>query len=408
MKTEKAKTLILAGLLTLGSSACMLTDPVKERDGAFIEFQSDSSGASETCGFRGFSYFVQPMLRSNCMNCHSGSGPGPGDFASSNRTSAYFSAKSRSSFANAANSLLVSKSSVSGHGGNCSTCGSEWGQTLSRAIAQWAEAELENPTVCSALPGSGASGFDDGDFNPSEGTEVTVVPEGLSRFSEPGGTHAILRLHCSECHLGGKLAAFAPFGDNDSLTAYKAAKPRVNFVEIASSQLLNRAKNANHCGICGDAALVSALTARIEDWRNDEISGAAASRVRLDEKLIGISSPGQSVSLRWDLGSESSVSDQRLNGAVFEVDVSVHSSGTVYLFTAPRIHTAGSAIRVKAIRFLRDGAEDPLIATFTTVDQVVPANRSPGPVLSGGTALAPISEAPGESVGFTFEILSAQ
>jgi mono/diheme cytochrome c family protein len=405
--TATRKALTLAGLLA-ALTGCLFED----REGAIAVLPGTFSGV-QTCGLKGFAYYVMPKLRANCASCHGGSGPGAGSFAAADVTVAYGAARSRASMRNPGGSLLVARSSESGHGNNCSTCGGPWGELLTTSIAEWAEAESNDPAVCAALPDLAGTveDFDQGTYNPGSGVEVVIVPDGLAEFSESGGVHDILRTNCFDCHVPARPAGFAPFAQTDPTEAYRAAKPRVNFTDVSLSKLVNRAANDAHCGICGDSGLVSSLLARLADWQAEESAGVALLRVELDSKALGLLAQGNSVTLTWNLGTESTPASSTLAGAQFQVTVERPTGASfqfVYRVKNPTLIASGSRpLEAREIKFVVNGTEQPLVATFTGVNVVVPAGQSSG-VLVATPALVSITNAATDELGFAFSILRGQ
>jgi hypothetical protein len=400
--------IVLTLACAFGLSGCLFSAALDERAGAPTVL--GSADAAPDCGLRGFQAFAQPFLRANCASCHAGFGPGNGAFAAESAGQAYPAARARVSFADTAASLLVQRPSISGHGPGCANCGPAIAPVLSAALAKWGQAEVGTYAVCSTLQaGDSGGGFSDGTYNPGGAAGVEIVPAGLVRFSESGGVHSALQASCAECHSPGGQAAFAPFGGADATIAYREAKLRVNFVDVAGSKLLQRAGTDSHCGACGDAGLVAELRAGIDDWKTAEAAGAAATRVTLAAKPVGVSAAGQTAVLSWALGADAAPADADLAGAVFEVTVTVPAApfDTVYLFSKPRIHTASRAIEVKEVRFVLNGVEDPLVATWTTVDQTVASGQSPGPVLNTASALVPMGAAGADAISFAFKALQA-
>jgi mono/diheme cytochrome c family protein len=405
---------LLSGLalvaLMIALPGCMLIEALNDRDGAVVVDGSAASLAAlrDSCALRGFFTIVHPQLKTNCGECHSGTGPGVGSFASPDLLTAYNASTGRTNFVTPAASLLIQRSANTNHGGQCASCGSEWADSLEASLTDWSRAAEDDPEICSTLPFLDDEDLEAAPFVPPTVVEVEVIPAGLAEFSRVGGLYEEFRTNCLDCHVPGDTAAFAPLAHEDATTAYRAAKLRANFANPELSRIINRASNINHgdgCAICGDSALITRLTDRISDWAALEDSGAASLRINLADVPVSVRNAGDSATLTWDLGAEVTPANSNLAGATFSIDIEIQTVNPfVYRLSNPRISTGSRAIRARSLMIRENGVENPLLTIFKNLDVTVPAGSINFP-LSSSIGLVPIADSSTDDIGFSFRQL---
>ncbi len=381
-KSPLLQHVLLVGLL--GLSGCIGNPALKDQGATRELIQSSGS----YCGGNAFRQVVHPQLRANCANCHGGAGPGVGSFAAYDVGVAYQQSRARVDLGSPAGSFLVSKSIVAGHGTNCTSCGSSWGQTLTALILEWGKAESGDAITCQNYqyaPEGGGSGsaspFELGPYTPPRPENTIVIPEGLAVYSAASGVHSILRNNCAQCHIAGGLASFAPFAVSDATASYREAKPRSNFASIDLSLLISRANTPNHggsCSVCGNAGFVSDLRTQMNLWAAQESVGVENNRVKLVSKSIA-PLPGGTTDkvIIWDLATETVPPQPSLAGASFSIRVRMASgSTTTYRFSDPRLVAGGTAIRAQELSFVLNDVVNTSVTTYHPVDQVVVAGQN--------------------------------
>ncbi len=416
---------IIAALVGLGLSGCIMESyNDKSTDAATVYGVSGSANDVSNCAANAFRQAVHVQLRANCAQCHTGSGPGSGAFASSDVSTAYAASISRTNMRSPGSSLLVSRSAQSGHGGNCGACGPTWGSALTNTLSIWARAEAGDPATCAEFNTASDTNtpnvdpFDLGPYIPANPNDTVITQAGLTEFSKANGVHARLKANCAQCHITSGASSFAAFAVNDATSAYRAAKPRLNVAAYMSSLLISRAAVPNHgggCTVCGTPAFMTPFQTAVQAWAQQEGVGAAELSVELTPKTIGLVnvSATNTVTLTWNLAllADNPRASAAYTGASFSVQVKMFGNGSnTYRVTNPRLITGTNALRVKKIQLGIDNTLNPNISTFAAINTTVAAGNSAGQILSASPALLPgisTSEtAPSvEKIKIVFEIL---
>ncbi len=428
MKPNAASTRFVWVLLAIAVTGCGLG----KRSSALVEsnlLSAKKSGGTGDCGAYGFKLNVHGVLRQNCASCHGGSGPGIGGFAKEEPGQAYADALSRMNPVNPAQSLLVARAAVPGHGGNCVNCGPAMGTQLSAAIEQWKQAFQGTAAYCASVPEDdesqtyGEQEETNSYGDPGANGGVQIHPAGLEVYRTR--VQSILVSNCASCHAPDRVAATAPFGVANLHMSYLAAKPRAMLGNPSLGDLVARASTPNHgpgCSTCGPG-LGGPLLAAVDDWADAEDTAEPSLTETKVKTTLPVNSTYQRLTWIFTADLENSALSD-LSGTEFDVEVRmIQSNGnTYYQFRNPRIVTTNSrgAIFVNAIYLRINGTVNRLYTTFQGVDAVIPAGRGrvpqtigavtipASPLLSNSSNLVIQSGGPSpvvQSIGFGFGVL---
>lgn len=366
---------------------------------AFLE-ETGEFGSTSSCSLAGFVQHVAPLLRSNCMNCHGGSGPGPGAFASADDTIAFFGSKSRFNVNNPGNSSLSTRI-AQGHQGFATALAG----TITAALELWAPYDLGTSPACEGLGTGGepqGPGFDDPFSDPPPGAGgaggsglVPINPNGLAYFTSSivGG----LRVSCGTCHVPGGQAAFATIAHADAEEAYRAAKPRA----LLATLLINRASTPSHCPSCGPT-LAATLNPLLQTWASIENANPIPRHESAD--LLYALAPNGTALKTFNLSGMGA----GLAGVSLEVSVNLVTFGgfSYYRLSNPTLVTpAGVLVEIGDLYPRINGVPD---ATYTTWRGVEVISNSTRTLLTGSTLYIPVVATGTDRIGFSIGWLSRE